>query len=403
MLGEVGNFIRGHQREIALTAALALGAGGAGGAIAQDKDGLGESPRPEASLTQSSPDALTDRIPALRVSIPYWVQHTAFESIQAHVASFGVEGSHIALMSYKLGEDGELKHYDPADEDAEIIQFAHDASLPVLATVTNEEDGWDTERVERIINKPKRRDAHIEDLVALTHEIGVDGISIDYESLPPEERDNFTDFIAHLADRLHADGKKLGISLHIKYGDDHDWNSEGAGAQDFAALGQYADYLSPMTFDETGDGGDPGPSRSCERYELLVDYATANIPPEKVFMGNPINADVWEQGTTDAEEIDWGQMQEIIEEKDLTPEFIPNQCGSVVEFEDDGTEYVAWFDDVNSVKARMEISNEDGANIALWSVGNEPKEDDLPGRNGVIPGPGGEDPRIWDLFVSSNS
>jgi len=415
MIVELGRIIRENKRALTLAAGLTVG-GLSGGMAAAQSPSPESSPQPGETVLLPSPEGSLEpapKTPALRVPLAYWDQHTAFESFKEHVDAFQSKGSHVELFSYYLGDDGNIKHYGPADEDEEIINFAHDTTdhkyVPVLALISNlPEDGdWDTKRVIKIISDPERRAVHIQDLLALTQEIGVDGINIDYEALPPNQRENFTVFIQELSEVMHANDKKVGVSLHIKYGDDDPDNSQGAGAQDFAALGMYADYLGVMSFERHSDGTNPGPVRSCDTYEALAEYAISKIPAKNIFMGNPIYGFDWVAGTTEAEELEHGEVKRILDERGITPEFVPEDCGSTFEYTVNSApkkrrNHVVWYEDAATVGARLEISNELGTNAMLWRVGNEALEDDIRDKSGRLL-PGGEDPAIWDLFVAPAS
>lgn len=99
------------------------------------------------------------------------------------------------------------------------------------------------------------RDTLIPALVTLADEGGYDGINIDFESIAYSDdldsvRQQFTSFIHDLAAVLHDKGLKLIISVPAKTGEyaDDDWSYPF----DLAALGEDADYLQLMTYDEHG-------------------------------------------------------------------------------------------------------------------------------------------------------
>ena len=58
-------------------------------------------------------------------------------------------------------------------------------------------------------NTPEKRDATIKDHVRLCMEIGFDGIDLDYESVPPESKQLYSDFMQKLSEQLRPLGKKM--------------------------------------------------------------------------------------------------------------------------------------------------------------------------------------------------
>ena len=94
------------------------------------------------------------------------------------------------------------------------MEAARAAGLRIVPSIQNA--GFNREAVAAIIDDPTRRAQHIRDILALVNDNNFDGIDIDYESLNPDDRDNFSLFVEELAAALHARGKLLSIAVHPK-------------------------------------------------------------------------------------------------------------------------------------------------------------------------------------------
>lgn len=113
---------------------------------------------------------------------------------------------------------------------------------------------------------------HINALVAATD--GYAGLNLDYQAVPPEQRDEFTTFVGTLAQALHDADKQLLLTLGTPAATDGGrWDS---GGQDWQALGKVADAvhvqmpLNPVAY------ADDGPA------QRLVEWAVRQIHRHKL-------------------------------------------------------------------------------------------------------------------------
>jgi hypothetical protein len=96
------------------------------------------------------------------------------------------------------------------------------------------------QNVNGILAGANLRSTHIDRIVAEANRGNYDGVELDYASVDTPLKDNFTQFVQALADKLHAANRKLVLRLPLPRKDASGWNS---GAYDWAALGKSADLL----------------------------------------------------------------------------------------------------------------------------------------------------------------
>ena len=115
--------------------------------------------------------------------VPYWDQKQAIDSFRQHAGTI----DYLSLFWYNLTPEGTVRRYKHAEVDQGLIDLAHENGTKVFALVANLPDdqreggdyGWDPDRVGAVIGSEQARAAHIEELVTLAEELGVDGINID--------------------------------------------------------------------------------------------------------------------------------------------------------------------------------------------------------------------------------
>ncbi len=319
-----------------------------------------------------------------RASIPYWDQPTAFASFKANVSLF----NYTTVFWYTLRADGGISKYIHAQEDPNIINFAHQNNVKIFGLIANLPDddeggSWDYKRVEKVISTPTARNNHINEIVALIERVGFDGISIDYEELETYQKNDFTTFIKELASALHEKGKLLGVAIHPKSGEGKPSEDNGSAAQDLVPLSLSADQLYFMTYGEHWDDSKAGPIASLSWVKSVINYALSiGVPRKKVFMGIPLYGLDWPKygssyGT--AEGLTFSQVTRLITV--YKPAVLVDSSNSSAHFDYSlsGQIHEVWFENSQTVESKLDFAKSLGISVTFWRLG-------------------GEDSQIWPLL-----
>ncbi|MGE5596503.1 MAG: glycosyl hydrolase family 18 protein [Hyphomicrobiales bacterium] len=127
--------------------------------------------------------------------------------------------------------------------------------------------------VDGILSSAPSRSNHVAQIVKLATDAGFAGIDIAYMDLRPDERTNFTLFIAELASALHAKQKVLTLTLPPpqKVQDRID-----EGAYDWAQLGKAADVVQMAPYRDQGKYRQVMPD--------LLQYLVGVVDPSKLVL-----------------------------------------------------------------------------------------------------------------------
>jgi spore germination protein len=334
-------------------------------------------PLPEGDATR--PPAVCARVG----SIPYWAQEDAFESFLANRDQI----DHLALFWYHLDPEGRIRPYKRARESRELVMTTRALGVKVLGLVANlpddEREGpgltWDAKRVRKALHVKRRRAAHVHDLVALARRMQFDGILIDYEALPRNQRADFTVFVEELGAALRQDGRLLAVAIHPKTREGAPEEANGSEAQDWDALARAADQLHFMTYSQH-TGSTPGPVASLPWFERVLRYAveTRRVPRDKIFVGLPLYGEQWSRSAD-------GDPQPL--DEDLTFRDVQRRRRSFSGAEAWSTEHaspyltyvdqrrrqqIVWFENQQSSRQKLAVARSLGlCNLALWRLGGE--------------------------------
>ena len=185
---------------------------------------------------------------------------------------------------FNLKGDGSLSISSSINSD--FIDEMHERGIRVVPFLSNH---WDRELGRKALNN---RNALAEQIANAVVKYNLDGVNIDLENLNEEDRNNYTDFVRLLRQKMPA-GKIIAVSVASNpWGITKGWQ----GSYDYAALGQYSDYLMIMAYDEHYDGGSAGPVASIKFVEDSIKYAIQRVPKEKIVLGIPFFGRIWKNG-----------------------------------------------------------------------------------------------------------
>ena len=307
--------------------------------------------------------------PGLR-QISIWAPYISVLEQQTLTANADILDE-VNLFWYELAADGSIRG---SIQSPQGLQAIRESQLRVAPSIVN--GGFDRERVAAIIHNPQRRAQHIQDIVQLVLENNYDGVDIDYESLWPEDRDDFSLFIEELAAALHAQDKYLSLAVHAKTSEPGSWS--GAQAQDWARLGAVADAFKIMTYDYHYSTSQAGPIAPLSWVDEVLDFAATQVPPQKTFMGVHFYGYDW-LGSS-GKGINWRQAQQLAERNQA--QWQRDESGEAWFRYGDQNSHTVYVADAPGLDQRLNMllaRHPDLAGIAIWSLG-------------------GEDPQNWEVL-----
>ncbi|MBQ9267333.1 MAG: hypothetical protein IJ217_03540 [Clostridia bacterium] len=228
----------------------------------------------------------------------------------------------------------------------------------------------------------KNRENLTDQIVQAIEKYDLDGINVDIENLTASDRDDFTEFVRLLREKLPAE-KQLTVSVAPNpYAIDSSWQA----SYDYRALGELVDYLFVMTYDEHSSGGAAGPVASGDFVELSIQYALQHVDKSKIVIGIPLYGRFWRDGDdVGGEAIVIGDVPRVVsrfkgktmyDKKAQTPNakfYVPE--GSSVKVNGNVLaegNYTVWYENEQSIKYKLELVNKYNLRGAgVWALGQE--------------------------------
>jgi spore germination protein len=184
--------------------------------------------------------------------------------------------TYLAVVSYSFTDEGWA--YGQL-EDTEIVMESKRLGMKPLLMIRNySNEAFSPELVGRVFENPIYRANLVSSITNLVQQRGYEGVSIDFEFVPPPRRNDFNTFLSELKRALG--NRILQVNVHAKTEDIP--TNRIIGAYDYKAIGEIADIVGVMTIDYGYPTGPPNPVSPIWWVEQVVQYSIQLIPPSKL-------------------------------------------------------------------------------------------------------------------------
>ncbi|MQA39395.1 glycosyl hydrolase family 18 protein [Rugamonas aquatica] len=255
---------------------------------------------------------------------------------------------------------------DPTPTNA--ITFLKSKGIPIYGCISNvSNDGWDP-LISHAVTGAKRATA-VANLVAFAKANGFAGINVDFEAVDQADRANLSAFSAALSTALHAQGLKLIMTVPAFSATDE--NDPYNLPFDLAALGQSADYIQVMTYDEAIPAWAPGAVAGSDWMENALDYATSKAPAAKVLNGIPAYGYDWvKEG--EGSQLFWRNVPGLLSKYGVTPKYDNNVNAITFNYTTGGKKHTVWNENAKSVAMKTGLVSAYGlAGTSIYAFGME--------------------------------
>lgn len=270
----------------------------------------------------------------------------------------------IALFNIGIQSNGELR----GRPSRRLIKEAHSHGLKVWIVVSNltPRADFSTPLLSRLIREGEFAAKVWRNIRNLMAEYQCDGVNLDLEKALPEDRQLFTRLIQSWSEQFHNEHYLVSIDVPAKTADlpMAPWK----GAFDYRAIGKAVDEVILMTYEEHWPGSDPGSVASLPWVTKVLDYALANIPASKIYMGIPLYGYDW-LAKGSAQVIGYQRAVQVAKQYGAPVRWDEEQHSTYFSYERMGQRHTVYFEDLRSLREKLELAKRKGIKgIALWEM-----------------------------------
>ncbi|MCR4435472.1 MAG: glycosyl hydrolase family 18 protein [Clostridiales bacterium] len=276
----------------------------------------------------------------------------------------------IATFSYGFDENGNIQM--TGESQAATVDLANKKGIKPLVLIHNYVGGqFNRDVSHQVLSDKAKRTKLINSILDVTTREGYEGVNIDIENVYWYDRQNYTDFIKELKQQMAARGYLTTLSIPAKDGDyaTNSWN----GAFDYVQLGQYADQILLMTYDEHYFGGEAGPIASLPWVERVMQYASQTIPSQKVLLG--IGGYGYDWSSQGSRALPFSGIEELLASKNIIPSWDAASKSPYFTYYQDGIRHEVWYENAQSISIKTDLVIKYGlGGIGLWKLGYDNSE-----------------------------
>jgi spore germination protein YaaH len=324
------------------------------------------------STPRSTAAAQTVTIPTSDrpISLGYYTgSPDSFKAVQNFAAYINI----VSVDVYSVTPGGDIAGSDPLN----VAAFDREHGIQTYACISNYNSAAGVNDFDPTLAKAAvatHKESLIPALVSLAVSGQYDGINIDFENIAfsddvNADRNAFTSFIHELARELHGKGLKLIISVPAKTADEPD--NSWAYPFDLAALGQDADYLQLMTYDEHGPWSEAGPVSGADWAEQVVLYSASIVDPAKLLLGLPAYGYDWVSDGS-AGDFSWTDFQTLLTKSGVESRWEETSQTPWLTFSENGLAHTVWYENDKSLQAKTKlVESHHLGGWAVWALGKE--------------------------------
>lgn len=211
-----------------------------------------------------------------------------FGNTKSYISQIDKTRGNLQLVSpsyFDLNADGSLKitnQYDPY-----FVTEMHKRNIKVVPFLSNH---WDRELGRKALANRDLLSTQIANFIIKNN---LDGVQVDIENTTEQDREQYTDLIKKLREKLPVE-KEVSVAVAAN---PSGWSRGWHGTYDYNELAKYSSYLMIMAYDESYYSGPEGPVASFQWVERSIQYALdEGVPSEKIVLGVPFYGRYWKVG-----------------------------------------------------------------------------------------------------------
>ncbi len=257
-----------------------------------------------------------------------------------------------------------------------ILDVCKDANIGALI-LAGGSDHPNAQAIDLIKRRPEQL---VDFYLRETDRPGITGVDVDYEGLPGDVRNAYTDFMCLLAQRLHDAGKVVSICAgavdervalyHARNGVEPFIDAERVGAvvDQFRVL-CYDMYVPPSLF--------VGPTATVPWVSDVLSYTLQKVPRDRVVAGLSIHSVDWNLTAPEksAALYDQGRIEDLARRSVCGLGYVMYYDVYYLRYiDDDGSTHLAWINNAETFAYLLDLVNTfDIGGISVWELlGGDP-------------------------------
>lgn len=265
----------------------------------------------------------------------------------------------VAFHWYETDENGTLIDRTPQSQQ-QALDFARKNNMRTQASVAL----FDRQKLNTLLNSKEARAKLIDSLIALAREKNYQVLNIDFESVAPDDKNAYNNFLAELSAALKQTETGLMAAAPAL-----ERFAPWSAAYDYAEIAKYVDKLVIMAYDKHWRTGDPGPIAPYDWVTRVISYARQSLPADKIILGLGIYGYDWPDGQP-GRALSCRQAEKLAASRKAQVSWRPvYQLPNFTYQDDAGILHQVWYENRESLKLKLDFAKSQGlAGVSIWRI-----------------------------------
>jgi spore germination protein len=292
--------------------------------------------------------------------------YTGDSDSYASATSSGTPVSMVSMDLVAVNSDGSLS----GSPDSRVLAYDQSAKHASYVCISNYDSaGFDPVLAHDAMVTNEA--ATIKNITAMAVTAGLTGINIDFEGIDPTDRDAYSAFVSDLAVALHKVDSQLLLSVPAKNADDP--GDTWSWPYDYGAIGQSADLIQVMTYDENVPGEPPGPVAGADWMKACLQYAISQMPADKLLLGLPAYGYDWDVTAGTGVAVEWKDMPALLASTQAVAQWDAVTDSAHIDYTDsNGHSHEVWYETALGIQIKSAFAVSLGLKgVSMWALGME--------------------------------
>ena len=258
--------------------------------------------------------------------------------------------------------------------DTNFILSMHEMGIKVVPFLSNH---WDRQKGRNALENREMLSTQIVDAI---QKYNLDGVNVDIENVTHLDKDNYTDLVRLLREKLPSH-KSVSVAVCAN---PKGWNNGWHGSYDYEQLAKYSDYIMIMAYDEHYEGGTSGSVASYKFMEDSIKYALKYVESDKIVLGLPFFGRYWNEYDNGGRGVSLKLIDQILKDYNSTGVYdeVTKSMKATINVSEQQAQndkyifsagtYTFWYENAKTLKEKFElIEKYNLKGSGSWALGQE--------------------------------
>lgn len=223
-----------------------------------------------------------------------------------------------------------------------------------------------------VLNNYETREKMVGYLLENCKKYGFTGINMDFEYMYKADKDAYSQFIRELSVAFRNNGIIVSVDVTVPDGSDN-----YSLCYDRQAIGEAADYVVLMAYDQTAQNGNtPGSNAAGDWVETNIKKLLEVVDEEKLVLAIPLYTRVWSlsgNGDVKSQARTITETKNLINSNNASLTYLEDKKQNYTEYYLGNTKYMIWVEDLKSIEEKLKLyKSYNLGGVAFWRKEYEP-------------------------------